>query len=53
MGGAQTRLHFLFKILENKFAFDSDYIIEIADEIKDIMTIKTEPETKPETEAKE
>jgi len=47
MGGAQTRLHFLFKILENKFAFDSDYIIETADEIKSIMTIR-EPENTEE-----
>lgn len=49
MGGAETRLHFLFKILENKSVFDTDYIIEVADEVKDIMAIKNEePENKGE-----
>lgn len=49
MSGAQTRLYFLFKILENRSAFaDPDYIITVCDEIKDIMTIREE-ETKKET----
>ena len=50
MGGAQARLHYLFKILENKFAFDPDYIIEVADEIKGLMTIKKEEPEKQENE---
>ena len=51
--GIETRLHYLFKILENKFAFEEDYIIEVADEIKDIMTIKEEPKDNNESEPKQ
>lgn len=44
VNGVETRLHYLFKVLENRNAFqDSDYIITVCDEIKDILTIKEEP----------
>ena len=32
------RLDYLFKVLENKNCFDSDFVIICADEIKDIIT---------------
>lgn len=51
--GIEARLHYMFKILENKFAFDEDYIIEVADEIKDIMTIKNDAPENTEEEQKE
>lgn len=43
------RLDYLFKILENKGCFDSDFVITCADEIKDIITGPVE-ETKEEEE---
>lgn len=46
VGGIQARLHYLFKILENRSAFgDPDYIITVCEEIKNIMTIKEEQPT--------
>lgn len=36
------RLSFLFKILENKENFDSDFIIDTVDEIKRLLIIKEE-----------
>lgn len=43
LNGVEARLHYLFKILENRFAFDDEYVVDVADEIKEIMTIKDEP----------
>ena len=43
------RLDYLFKVLENKDCFDSDFVITCADEIKDIITGPVE-ETKEEEE---
>ena len=43
------RLDYLFKVLENKDCFDSDFVIACADEIKDIITGPVE-ETKEEEE---
>lgn len=42
------RLDYLFKVLENKECFDFQYTQEVADEIKQIMTIEEpkEEETK-------
>lgn len=49
--GTEARLFYLFKILECRTAFDSDFIIEVSDEIKDIMTIKDEQPEKEDKEA--
>ena len=38
--GIDTRLFYLFKVLENRVSFDSDFLISVAEEVKDIMTIK-------------
>ena len=43
------RLDYLFKILENKNCFDSDFVITCVDEIKDIINGPVE-ETKEEKE---
>ena len=43
------RLDYLFKVLENKDCFDSDFVITCSDEIKDIITGPVE-ETKEEEE---
>ena len=43
------RLDYLFKVLENKTCFDSDFVITCADEIKDVITGPVE-ETKEEEE---
>ena len=43
------RLDYLFKVLENKNCFNSDFVITCADEIKEIITGPVE-ETKEEKE---
>ena len=45
----EARLHYLFKVLENRNAFgDPEYIISVCDEIKEILTIKDDEEKKEE-----
>ena len=36
------RLEFLFKVIENKDSFSSEFVIKCVEEVEDIMTIPTE-----------
>jgi hypothetical protein len=36
------RLEFLFKVIENKGSFSSEFVIKCVEEVEDIMTIPTE-----------
>lgn len=51
IGGIESRLHYLFKVVENRTAFDSDFIISVTDEIKRIMIIKEETSEQPASES--
>lgn len=51
----EVRLHYLFEVLDKGSYFDSDFIDTCVNEVKEIMTIKEEPEEeiKEEKEDKE
>lgn len=54
MSNAFRRLDYLFKVLECKDCFNSDFIVTCSDEIVNIMTIPGEEEAEDsETEKKE
>ena len=47
MNNAFNRLNFLFKVLEHKNCFDTEFVISCSEEIKDMMTPPAE-EANPE-----
>ena len=42
INGIEARLHYLFEVLKSGIYFDNDYTEEVANEIKDILTIRKE-----------
>lgn len=55
LNNVEVRLHYLFEVLDKGSYFDNDFIDICVNEIKEIMTIKEEPEEeiKEEKEDKE
>ena len=44
LNNVEVRLHYLFEVLDKGSYFDNDFIDVCVNEIKEIMTIKEEPE---------
>lgn len=55
LNNVEVRLHYLFEVLDKGSYFDNDFIDICVNEVKEIMTIKEEPEEeiKEEKEDKE
>jgi len=55
LNNVEVRLHYLFEVLDKGSYFDNDFIDVCVNEVKEIMTIKEEPEEeiKEEKEDKE
>jgi hypothetical protein len=52
LNNVEVRLHYLFEVLDKGSYFDNDFIDVCVNEVKEIMTIKEEPEEE-NTEGKE
>lgn len=53
MNNAMKRLDYMFKVLEFKECFHSDFIIKVSEELEEIMYSKTpEPKTESDVETK-
>ena len=52
LNNVEVRLHYLFEVLDKGSYFDNDFIDICVNEVKEIMTIKEEPEEE-NTEGKE
>lgn len=48
INNVETRLHFLFEVLNKGSYFDNDFIDKCVDEIKEILTIPESEEEQPE-----
>lgn len=50
LNNVEVRLHYLFEVLDKGSYFDNDFIDVCVNEVKEIMTIKEEPEEQSEEE---
>lgn len=48
LNNVEVRLHYLFEVLDKGSYFDNDFIDACVNEVKEIMTIKKEPEEEKE-----
>ena len=48
LNNVEVRLHYLFEVLDKGSYFDNDFIDVCVNEVKEIMTIKEEPEEEKE-----